>query len=85
MEHDGSAANQGSDLLVVANVGALEIDPAADLGKVVLVAGQQVVDDDDVRGALVDESAHDCGTDEAGSSGYNVVAHDGSWAISDSR
>ena len=59
------AADERRDLFVVADIGALEIDPRAHLLQVALVAGQQVVDHDDSARAFGKQSAHDGGADEA--------------------
>ena len=52
VEDHGGAADERRDLLVVADIGALEIDCVAHLLQVALVAGQQVIDDDDLARAF---------------------------------
>ena len=76
VEDYGGAADQRGDLLVVADVGALEIDARANLLDVALPAGEQIIDDDDAACPFGKQAAYDGGADEARPSGYDVVAHD---------
>ena len=77
VEDHGGAADERRDLLVVADVGALEIDARANFLQVALAAGEQIIDDDDLR---LRPSASRRRTMaepmKPGPSGDDVVAHD---------
>jgi len=75
MEHHRGAADQGRDLLVAADIGALKIHRCADFFEIPLVARQQIVDHHNLARAFSQQTAHDRGADEARASGDNVVAH----------
>ncbi len=85
MEYHLRAAEQRKNLLVPADIDVVEFNRVAHLVEVGCVTRQQVVDDDDLARSLAEQTADDSGADESRSSGDNVVAHDDSWAIWDSR
>ncbi len=76
MEDYGGASYERRDLLVVADIGAVKLDPRANLLNVAFVSRQQVIEDDDPAGAFGKQFAYNGGADKARASGDNVVAHD---------
>lgn len=76
MEDYRGASDNRRDLFVVADICMLEIDARANLLKVALPAGKQIVDDDDAACAFGKQAAYDGGANEARPSGDDVVAHD---------
>ncbi len=81
MEHHRRTADERGNFLVIADIGALEIDGGAHLFEVGFRTAQQVVDDHDPPRVFAQQAAHDGGADEARPSGDNVMAHDGNLAI----
>src|SRR5207249_6003534 len=84
-KHYCRPADDRRDLFVITDIRALEIDRPSHLLQVVFIARQQIVDDYDLPRAIEQQAANDCGADKPGPSGNDVVAHDGSFEISDSR
>ena len=77
MEDHGGAPDERRDLLVVADVGALEIDLRANLFDVALRCRVSRLSMTTTRLAPFGKQlAYDGGADEARPSGDNVVAHD---------
>jgi hypothetical protein len=75
VKDDVGAEHGAEEGIVVADVGAVEIEGAADAVEIALVAGEEVVDDRDIRGAASEEAAHEGGSDESGAAGNEKTAH----------
>ena len=77
MEDHRRTRDQGRNLRVVANIGALEIHRFAYLLKIALVACQQAIDYHHLPRTLAQQAAHNCRADESGPSGdYIVTVHE---------
>src|SRR5262245_30254537 len=85
MEYHRRTANQRSDLVVIANIRALEVDGPPDFLQIAFMPRKQVVDDHDIRRALAQERTDDRRSDEPGATGDHVSARHASRAVSASR
>jgi len=75
VENHVCAAQDWGDGAIVADVGAMDLDRLADFVQVRLMAGQQIVNDNDLRCAIAQQPAHQRRADKSGSSCNHVFAH----------
>ena len=85
MEHDISAAQNRSDLVVTADIDAGQLDRGRNLLQILLAPAEEIVDHDHFSSALPQQAAHQGGADEPGAARDYESAHVGSSAIRASR
>ena len=73
-DHSG-ARQDGGNLIVISDVGELEVHRGTDLVQVFGAAGEEVIEDHDLAGALSQQGPHDGGADEPRASGDDVFTH----------
>src|SRR5262249_11964217 len=75
MEDRRRAANDRRNLLVVANIRALEVDALANFFEIFLLTAEQIVYRDHLLGPFGEQTANYRGADKPRASGNNIFTH----------